>query len=201
MMHLGSLILPALHDLPAASKATAAWCSMAGVKAKEVRRKPRRRVLELGLIRFGEHSVACVLRNFSQIGACEINLLRAEGKCIAGQFCLVTGDTSYILKIGYDEAYAQVAPGNMLLEQAIQRHLSEGAIKYVNLVTDTPWHSSWRPLSYAVSRIWVFNITAAGLTAYSLLRAKGPLSHTYRHWLKPLLITTGWGSRPLCRTE
>lgn len=69
MMHPGSLILPALHDLPAASKATAAWCSMAGVKAKEVRRKPRRRVLELGLIRFGEHSVACVLRNFSQIGA------------------------------------------------------------------------------------------------------------------------------------
>jgi CelD/BcsL family acetyltransferase involved in cellulose biosynthesis len=139
--------------------------------------------------------------NFSRIGACEINLLRAEGKCIAGQFCLVTGDTSYILKIGYDEAYAQVAPGNMLLEHAIQRHLSEGAIKYVNLVTDTPWHSSWRPLSYAVSRVWIFNMTAAGLTAYALLRAKGPLSHTYRHWLKPLLITTGWSSRPLCRTE
>ena len=35
----------------------------------EVRRKPRRRLLELGLIRFGEYSVACVLRNFSEIGA------------------------------------------------------------------------------------------------------------------------------------
>jgi hypothetical protein len=44
---------------------------MAQVKAKEleVRRKPRRRILELGLIRFGEHSVACVLRNFSETGA------------------------------------------------------------------------------------------------------------------------------------
>lgn len=42
---------------------------MADVKTKEVRRKPRRRLLELGLIRFGEHSVACVLRNFSETGA------------------------------------------------------------------------------------------------------------------------------------
>jgi CelD/BcsL family acetyltransferase involved in cellulose biosynthesis len=131
-------------------------------------------------------------RNFSRIGACEINLLRAEGRCIAGQFCLVTSDTSYILKIGYDEAYAQVAPGNMLLEHAIQRYLSEGAIKYVNLVTDTSWHSCWRPLSYVVSRVLVFNTTAAGLMVYLLLRAREPLSHAYRHWLKPLLITTGW---------
>ena len=131
-------------------------------------------------------------RNFSRIGACEINLLRAEGRCIAGQFCLVTGDTSYFLKIGYDEAYAQVAPGNMLLEHTIQRYLREGAIKYVNLVTDTPWHSCWKPLSYVVSRAWVFNTTSAGLTAYSLLRAKGPLSHTYRHWFKPLMIAVGW---------
>jgi hypothetical protein len=42
---------------------------MADVKTKEVRRKPRRRLLEIGLIRFGEHSAACVLRNFSEIGA------------------------------------------------------------------------------------------------------------------------------------
>ena len=44
---------------------------MASAKAQEieVRRKPRRRLLELGLIRFGEYSVACVLRNFSEIGA------------------------------------------------------------------------------------------------------------------------------------
>jgi|SRR5262245_37244668 len=130
-------------------------------------------------------------RNFSRIGACEINLLRAEGRCVAGQFCIVTGDTSYILKIGYDEAYAQVAPGNLLLEQTIQRYLREGAIKYVNLVTDTPWHSCWRPLSYVVSRAWVFNITAPGLTAYSLLRARGPVSRPYRHWLKQLMIAAG----------
>ena len=43
--------------------------ALANTKEVEVRRKPRRRVLEIGLIRFGEYSVACVLRNFSEIGA------------------------------------------------------------------------------------------------------------------------------------
>lgn len=35
----------------------------------EVRRKPRRRVLDTGLIRFGELSACCILRNFSENGA------------------------------------------------------------------------------------------------------------------------------------
>jgi hypothetical protein len=35
----------------------------------EARKSPRRRVLDTGLIRFGEFSVSCVLRNFSATGA------------------------------------------------------------------------------------------------------------------------------------
>jgi PilZ domain len=35
----------------------------------EARRSPRRRVLDTGLIKFGDCSVGCVLRNFSDSGA------------------------------------------------------------------------------------------------------------------------------------
>jgi hypothetical protein len=35
----------------------------------KVRRKPRRQVLDTGLIRFGEFSACCALRNFSEMGA------------------------------------------------------------------------------------------------------------------------------------
>jgi CelD/BcsL family acetyltransferase involved in cellulose biosynthesis len=125
--------------------------------------------------------------SFSQSEACEINLLKAEGRCIAGQFCLVLGDTSYILKIGYDEAYFHVAPGNMLLEQSLQRYLREGVVKYVNLVTDTPWHASWKPLSYAVSNAYVFNTTTAGLAAFALLKAKLYLRNNFKPQLMPVV--------------
>lgn len=129
-----------------------------------------------------------LIRSFSSIGGCEINLLHAEGKCIAGQLCLVVGETCYILKIGYDETYSQVAPGNMLLEHTIKRFHQEGTIKYINLVSNTPWHANWKPQSFAVLKAYVFNSTLAGLAGFSMLRAKGPLSFSYKHWMKPLLI-------------
>jgi len=124
---------------------------------------------------------------FSPLGACEINLLKANGRCLAGQFCLVVGDTSYILKIGYDESYVHVAPGNMLLEYSLRRYWREGVVKYLNLVTDTPWHASWNPLSYTVSNAHVFNATPTGLAAFALLRFENYLRDNYKARLKPLV--------------
>jgi len=124
---------------------------------------------------------------FAPIDACEINLLKADGRCLAGQFCLVIGDTSYILKIGYDESYVQVAPGNMLLEYSLQRYWREGSVKYLNLVTDTPWHANWNPLSYTVSNAYVFNSTTTGLAAFTLFRLRNYLRGKYRARLKPLV--------------
>jgi len=124
---------------------------------------------------------------FSPVDACEINLLKADGRCLAGQFCLVVGDTSYILKIGYDESYVQLAPGNMLLESSLRRYWREGVVKYLNLVTDTPWHSNWNPLSYTVSNAYVFNATPTGLAAFALLRFEKYLSGKYKAQLKPLV--------------
>src|SRR5215510_1689135 len=124
---------------------------------------------------------------FSPVDACEINLLKADGRCLAGQFCLVVGDTSYILKIGYDESYVHVAPGNMLLENSLQRYSSEGVVKFLNLVTDTPWHANWSPLSYAVSNAYVFNSTPAGMAALALLRCEIYLRGKYKARLKSLV--------------
>jgi hypothetical protein len=42
---------------------------MAVIEAAEARKTPRRRILETGLIRLGDLSVCCVLRNFSELGA------------------------------------------------------------------------------------------------------------------------------------
>jgi hypothetical protein len=36
---------------------------------KEARKTPRRPVMDMGLIRFGEFSMSCVLRNMSEAGA------------------------------------------------------------------------------------------------------------------------------------
>lgn len=110
--------------------------------------------------------------NAARADGVEINLLRANGKCLAGQFCLIVKDTSYILKIGYDESFAHLAPGNMLLEYTLQRYQHDGVIRQLSLVTDAPWHANWKPLSFSVCDAYIFKASPLGLAAYVGLRAE-----------------------------
>ncbi|MBR1155262.1 PilZ domain-containing protein [Bradyrhizobium sp. JYMT SZCCT0428] len=52
----------------------------------EARTTPRRKVLDSGLIRFGEFSVLCVIRNLSEIGAA---LDAAPQSFVPDQFTLI----------------------------------------------------------------------------------------------------------------
>jgi PilZ domain len=52
----------------------------------EARKTPRRKVLDTGLIRFGDFSVACVIRNLSEIGAA---LDAAPQSFVPDQFTLI----------------------------------------------------------------------------------------------------------------
>jgi hypothetical protein len=41
--------------------------------------------------------------------------MRFAGRVVAAQFCIAAADTLYVLKQGYDESLAGLAPGNSLL--------------------------------------------------------------------------------------
>ena len=135
-----------------------------------------------------ERYYRCLLKNYSEINSCEINLLRIDNKCVAGQFCLLVEDSVYILKIGFDEKYYKLAPGNMLLENLIQRYGEDKKIKYINLLTGSEWHQDWKPLSYNVFKVYIFNDTKKGLLGFNLTKVKKLLGPVYRRILKPKYI-------------
>ncbi|HKZ03220.1 MAG TPA: GNAT family N-acetyltransferase [Pyrinomonadaceae bacterium] len=114
----------------------------------------------------------CLVRYFSVLGACEINLLELDSAIIAAQFSLVVGKTMYILKIGYDDSWSSVSPGNLLLENVLERCKKNGTVQYVNLVTDAAWHRSWQPKQHRVFYCQRFNATVPGLLAFVLFYAK-----------------------------
>ena len=78
-------------------------------------------------------------------GFCEVNALHAEGRCIASQFCVRVDAEYAVLKIGFDERYARVAPGQLLLERTLQQCCGDPGIRRVNLISDATWHRDWRP--------------------------------------------------------
>jgi CelD/BcsL family acetyltransferase involved in cellulose biosynthesis len=112
---------------------------------------------------------SALIDNLGARDCCEINLLMLEDTCVAGQFCLRSTGATYVLKIGYNEAHGELAPGNMLLERLIQRLASpEQPVKRINLITGMQWHEDWKPRSEKVSNLWIYNHTARATLLYRL---------------------------------
>lgn len=131
------------------------------------------------------HYYHSLLTGFAELDGYEINLLRLDKRSIGAQFCLRTGDTNYLLKIGYDEAYAKYAPGNMLLEWLLKRS-NDAHIRHINLVTDTRWHADWMPASYQVYNVYLFNPRSSRARfVHKLMKLRTALAPMYERYVKP----------------
>lgn len=86
---------------------------------------------------------------------CEINGLYLDGRCIATQYCMRTGEDYAILKSGYDESYAQVSPGQLLRRHTLERCCNDPEIKRCSLLSDYDWQNIWHPDSIAVQQAHV----------------------------------------------
>jgi len=113
-----------------------------------------------------------LIENFGPHGQCGIHLLKQENNILAGQFALYQGSVCSLLKIGYDEAFSKLAPGNMLLEALLKRHQGDDEIQEINLISGMEWHKNWKPLVMPISNYFQFNFNSRPLLAYSLYQGK-----------------------------
>jgi hypothetical protein len=114
-------------------------------------------------------------KGFAEQGRAAINLLLHMEKPIAGQFCLLIDDCCYVLKIGYDEDHAKLAPGNMLLEFLLKQYQDCSSVTNINLITSHDWQQSWKPDLVRVQELSLFNRSPKGIVLYSLNRTKNAL--------------------------
>ena len=114
-----------------------------------------------------------LVEGFGASGQCMLNLMLLNDKCIAGQLCLLVEGTVYILKIGFDEAYAAIAPGNLIMEQLFLECAEDKQISTISFVTGKDWNYLWGAKSLRVYDHQIFNCSSVrGWCAYLLLRAK-----------------------------
>ena len=97
--------------------------------------------LDPDLHAFYEH----VMKGFADNEQIEINTLVVNDVPVAAHFAIIMQDTVYLLKIGYDESYGYLSPGNMLLEYKLKDYAEKTDLKYLNLISDAYWHNSWEP--------------------------------------------------------
>lgn len=121
----------------------------------------------------GNRFYKTLVDGFGASGQCMLNLLTLNDKCIAGQLCLAVDGTVYILKIGFDEAYSAIAPGNLIMEQMFQHCAEDKQTSAVSFVTGKDWNYLWGARSLQVYDHQIFNrASLRGWIGYLLYRIK-----------------------------
>jgi CelD/BcsL family acetyltransferase involved in cellulose biosynthesis len=121
-----------------------------------------------------------LVTRLGRIGGCAIHTLMCGDTAIAAQIGILNGQRVYLVKIAYDEAYAHLAPGNMLLVHIIHHYEGHPTIRYTDLVSSAAWHDSWHPDSRAVINHFVFRPSARGMLARTALQGKQALRPVHR---------------------
>ena len=91
-----------------------------------------------------------LVQQFGARDACVINVLWHGEQAVAGQFCLHIGRTISILKVGFHEAHAGIAPGNLLLERTLKHACEDPRVDFVSLVNQPPWSHNFKPNTVGV---------------------------------------------------
>jgi CelD/BcsL family acetyltransferase involved in cellulose biosynthesis len=126
---------------------------------------------DAGLARF----YAAIARVFARRGALSIAFLRAQGKRIAGQLALEDATTLYLMKVGYDPAFAHFGPGQLLVRETAADAARRGLERYDLLGKDTAWKTKWTSEVRAHVEITVYAPSPGGRARHLLREVARPL--------------------------
>ena len=109
-----------------------------------------------------------------------IHTLNLNEAPIAAQLALLSGNTLYLLKIGYDAEYHAMAPGGLLLDETLKRFSGSPDVKYVSFITGAKWNDDWAPQVHKVYNHYIYNRTLKGFIAWLAEKSKSvlrPIKH------------------------
>jgi CelD/BcsL family acetyltransferase involved in cellulose biosynthesis len=82
-------------------------------------------------------------REANREGYLRFCLLRVDDKLIAGQIAVLYANRSWLLKVGYDEEWAEYSPGVLLTHEVIRHACQEGLEGFEFLGRDEHWIHRW----------------------------------------------------------
>ena len=116
-------------------------------------------------------------RVYAADGRILIALLYLDDAPIAAQVCLLAHARLWMLKIGYDEAFAKLSPGLILMNEVIRHSFSEklDAIEFLGAAED--WLDAWRPArrDYRLLALYPYtprSLVQIGIDAVGTLRRR-----------------------------
>lgn len=119
-------------------------------------------------------------------GILRLCFLRIGDHVAAMQFAVEYGNAFWLLKIGYDEAFARCSPGSLLMAEIIRYAAAHGLRSYEFLGTPAPWTRVWTLLERPCVSLWAYPAKIQGVTALVMdtaTAARRRLSQIMPGWL------------------
>jgi CelD/BcsL family acetyltransferase involved in cellulose biosynthesis len=112
-------------------------------------------------------------REANRQGFLRLCLLRVDGKVIAGQIAVLYANRFWLLKVGYDEEWAEYSPGVLLTHAVIGHAYQEGLEGVEFLGRDEPWIHRWtRQVHHYVTFLsYPFSYSGMGRFAFDASRS------------------------------
>jgi CelD/BcsL family acetyltransferase involved in cellulose biosynthesis len=100
-----------------------------------------------------------------RVGILRLCFLRVGARIAAVQFAVESDDRFWLLKIGYDEAFARCSPGMLLIGEAARDAAKRGLRSYEFLGTPEPWTRIWTERVRPCMSVWAYPLRPWGLAA------------------------------------
>jgi hypothetical protein len=104
-------------------------------------------------------------RDAAAAGTLRIALLTLDGLPAATQIAIERDEALWLLKIGYDEAFASCSPGQLLMHAMLLWAAERGLQRYELLGLAKPWTRMWTREEWASSLVFAYPWTVRGLRA------------------------------------
>lgn len=104
-------------------------------------------------------------RTASKKGILRMCFMRINGRAVATQLAVECGGGFWLLKVGYDEAYARCSPGNLLMVETLRYGAQRGLKSYEFLGSPEPWTSVWTNMVRPCLSVWVYPNNLKGMAA------------------------------------
>jgi CelD/BcsL family acetyltransferase involved in cellulose biosynthesis len=103
----------------------------------------------------------------SERGILRLAFMYIDGRSVATQFAVESGGGFWLLKVGYDEAYARSSPGNLLMVETLKYAVQRGLKTYEFLGSAEPWTQVWTSLVRPCVSVFAYPNNLRGAAAFT----------------------------------
>ncbi|WP_172970207.1 GNAT family N-acetyltransferase [Erythrobacter sp. THAF29] len=106
-------------------------------------------------------------RRAAHEGILRLCFMRIDGKAAAMQFAVECDRAFWLIKVGYDEAFKGVSPGNLLMRETIRYAALKGLKSYEFMGKEAGWTKLWAGDARPIATLRTYPYNLAGLSAFA----------------------------------